>query len=224
MVCGGTRPVLIDVNGLSFATLQSNGLDITKTADQNILKATIGSVAAGRFQNKLPYAGFPLTATVAQSLRPYPQFSTITSLWSPLGKTWYDSLQVKATKRLSHGLSATSTYSWQKQMAEGAASNVTVPGTGNGPVNDVFNRDQNKYISAFDQPQILNLALNYTAPKLNLNGTGGKVLSWIARDWTIDTYLQYASGLPILAPYAQNSISAILPRQLNTATAGGESL
>jgi hypothetical protein len=57
---------------------------------------------------------------------------------------------------------------------------------------------------------------------LNLNGTGGKVLSWIARDWTLNTYLQYASGLPILAPFAQNSISAILPRQLNTATAGGE--
>jgi hypothetical protein len=215
-------PGLIDVNGLSFATLQANGLDITKTADQNILKAQIGSVAAGRFQNKLPYAGFPLTATVAQSLRPYPQFSTITSLWSPLGKTWYDSLQVKATKRLSHGLSATSTYSWQKQLAEGPASNVTVPGTGNGPVNDVYNRDQNKYLSAYDQPQILNLALNYTAPRLNLNGTGGKVLSWVVRDWTINTYLQYASGLPILAPFAQNSISAILPRQLNTTTAGGE--
>jgi hypothetical protein len=214
-------PGLIDVNGLTSDTLKAVGLDITSTADQNILKAQIGSVAAGRFQNKLPYAGFPLTATVAQALRPYPQFSTITSLWSPLGKTWYDSLQAKATKRTSYGLSATSTFSWQKQLAEGPASNVTIPGTGNGPTNDVYNRNQNKYLSAFDQPLILNLALNYTVPAFKRDGAGGKILSWVARDWSINTYLQYSSGLPILAPYAQNSLSAILPRHLNTTTAGG---
>ena len=68
---------------------------------------------------------------------------------------------------------------------------------------------------------ILNLALNYTVPTFKRDGTGGKILSWVARDWSINTYLQYSSGLPILAPYAQNSLSAILPRQLNTATAGG---
>jgi hypothetical protein len=32
----------------------------------------------------VPYAGFPTGQTLAQALGPYPQFGTISSLWSPL--------------------------------------------------------------------------------------------------------------------------------------------
>src|ERR1700686_4999609 len=81
---------------------------------------------SGRFQNKVPYAGFPTNSTVAQSLRPYPQFGALTTWWSPLGKTWYDSLQAKATKRFSRGLSLTSVFTWQKQLAMGSQTAPTV--------------------------------------------------------------------------------------------------
>ena len=54
-------------------SLLADGLDITTLAARNILAAPIGSPAAGPFQNKPPYPNFPLTATVAQSLRPFPQ-------------------------------------------------------------------------------------------------------------------------------------------------------
>ena len=50
--------------------LSQYGLDVNSAADRAILTAAIGSAAAGRFQNKLPYAGFPSTAGVAQALRP----------------------------------------------------------------------------------------------------------------------------------------------------------
>jgi len=39
--------------------------------------------------------GFPLTSSLAQSLRPYPQFTNIPVNWAPLGNSWYDALQVK---------------------------------------------------------------------------------------------------------------------------------
>ena len=85
-----------------------------------ILTAPIGSAAAGPFQNKLPYAGFPLTATVAQSLRPYPQFTTApTPLWAPLGDNWYNSLQLKVIKRLSHGLDVSYNFTWSKTLTNG---------------------------------------------------------------------------------------------------------
>jgi hypothetical protein len=196
-------PGLIDVNALTPQRLAAAGIDITNAAQRAILAARVNTTTAGAFFNKVPYAGFPGTATVAQSLRPYPQFSSITSLWSPLGNTWYDSLQVKVTKRFSHGVDFTATYTKQKNLATGAPANVVIPGNGGGSYNDVFNRANQKYLSSFDQPQVLNIALNYTAPKLEFaGGMAGKAASWVARDWTLGVFLGYASGLPISAPAA----------------------
>ncbi len=84
----------VNYNANTPQALLADGLDITQASARNILAATIGSVAAGPFQNKLPYAGFPLTSTVAQALRPFPQFTNApTALYAPLGDNWYDSLQ-----------------------------------------------------------------------------------------------------------------------------------
>jgi hypothetical protein len=163
------------------------------------------STATSRGFNNPAYQGFPLTTTVAQSLRPYPQFGTITYWWSPLGKTWYDSLQMKATKRFSYGLSFTSVFSWQKQLALGSGNNP-LAGTASGGYTDVFNRNLNKSISQYDQPLVFNVSLNYTAPKIG----GNKVLSWAVRDWTVGMLVQYASGMPIQSPAAQNSLSTLL--------------
>jgi hypothetical protein len=124
-----------------------------------------------------------------------------------LGKTWYDSLQAKATKRFSHGLSLTSTFSWQKQLAMGSPTAPTV-GSGGGPVNDVFNRAQNKYLSQYDQPFLYNLSASYTTPRPR----GNQVLSWVARDWTVGAFLAYSSGMPISAPAANNALANILFR------------
>ena len=201
-------PGLIDVNALTPERIRSVGLDLNNAADRTLLTSRLDSANAANRGFRAPYAGYPLSNTVAQSLRPFPQFASITSLWSPLGKTWYDSLQVKATKRFSHGLSFTSNFTWSKNLAMGAPSNVTTGSTGGGPVNDVFNRDSNKNLSPFDQPFIFNTSLNYTLPALNTN----KVLSWAIRDWTIGAYVLYASGLPILAPQAQNNLNPLLLR------------
>jgi len=90
---------LIDVNALTPERIASFGLDVNGAADRLLLTSQVGSaLAAQRRFNKTPYAGFPTTSTVAQALRPFPQFSTINYLWTPLGRTRYDSLQ--ATPKL----------------------------------------------------------------------------------------------------------------------------
>jgi hypothetical protein len=205
-------PGLIDVNALTFERLASVGLDLNSAADRTLLTSRLNSPTAAARGFRAPYQGFPQTATVAQSLRPFPHFNSITSLWSPLGKTWYDSLQVKATKRFSHGLSFTSNLTWSKNLAVGSPSNVVVPGTGGGPINDVFNRNGNKNLSQFDQPLVFTTSLNYTLPALDTN----KILSWAIRDWTIGAFMTYASGLPILAPAAQNNLNLLLLRNVTT--------
>jgi hypothetical protein len=96
---GSNGAGLLNYNFLSTQLLSSYGLSLNNPADVATLAATLNSPAAGRFQNKVPYAGFPLTSTVAQSLRPFPQFNSgLAALWAPLGNSWYDSLQTKVTK------------------------------------------------------------------------------------------------------------------------------
>jgi hypothetical protein len=196
--------ILANYNANTPERLKALGLDINNPADQTILNAQIGSTAAGRFQNKLPYPGFPPTSTVAQALRPYPQFSSgLTPTWAPIGNTWYDSLQIKATKRLSHGLDFTYAFTFQKSLNLGSESDG-----GGGQVNDVFNRSQNKVLSAMDQKFANVIAANYTLPKWG----GNKILSSVVRDWQIGAILNYASGFPILSPLAQNNLNSLLLR------------
>jgi Carboxypeptidase regulatory-like domain/TonB dependent receptor len=202
---------LLEYNAISPAILAANGLDITSAADRTILAAPLSSVNAGRFQNRVPFAGFPTSQTVAQSLRPFPQFTTLTATGAPLGSTWYDSLQMKLTKRFSHGLDFTSTFSYQKELQLGAETDSGGPGSVGSVVNDVFNRKINKYLSGQSVPFSSVMAVNYRTPRW-----GGKLISNIAGDWTLGAVLTYASGFPILVPRSTNSLNTILGRATNT--------
>jgi hypothetical protein len=202
-------PGLIDVNALTPQRIAAAGLDLNSANDRTLLNARLDSTtAAARGFNRGAYPGYPLSATVAQVLRPYPQFGTITYWWSPLGKSWYDSLQVKATQRFSHGLSFTSVFTWQKNLATGSSNSPLAGTVGASQVNDVFNRNLNKYLTQYDQPLVFNTALNYTVPKPG----GNKAVSWAVRDWTIGAFLAYSSGLPIRVPAAQNALATLLFR------------
>ena len=180
------------------------GLNLNNPTDAALLLQPLSSPAVvARGLNIQPYPGFPLAQSLAQALRPFPQFTTINAYWDPLGDTWYNSLQVKATKRISHGLAFISTFSWQKNLASGSEIGEPNPGTtGNAVFNDVFNRKNQKYLSSYDQPFLFNISVTYVTPKLRIN----KALSWLARDWTYGAFLQYSSGFPIVAPTANNNM------------------
>jgi len=200
-------PALLNYNAISPARLQSFGIDINNPADLALLTSRMDNAAVVARGFKIPYAGFPASQLLGQALRPFPQFTMIPVYWDPLGKSWYDSLQVKATKRLSHGLSFLSTFTWQKALDTGSEIGEPNPGTtGGAVVNDVFNRNINKYISIYDQPLQLNISANYNTPRLHIN----KVLSWVARDWTYGVFLQYASGRPLQVPNANSNLNSIL--------------
>ena len=173
-------------NWLSPQLLSSYGLSLTNPADLAMLLAPIGSAAAGPFQNKLPFPGFPLTATVAQSLRPFPQFnSNPTVIEAPLGETWYNALQATATQRLSHGLQATFAFAWSKSLD----SFCGTP--------DPENYSLAKCIGEYDQPLVSRLSIDYRLP-----AWGPSIVSQIVRDWTMDAFGAWASGLPLAAPSA----------------------
>jgi hypothetical protein len=207
---------LIDYNALTPAYLATKGLDLTSASDRAILISQVQQAGAGRFRNLVPYGGFAGANSVAQSLRPFPQFGALNGFGSPLGKTWYDSLQTKVTKRFSKGLDFTYTYTFQKELTIGAESE-----TGGGQVNDLFNRNTNKYISSFSRPHVSVFAVNYTVPKFSL---GNQWLSYAAKDWTFGAVLQYASGQPIRVPNSTSNLNSTLLRATWAERVPGQSL
>src|SRR5262245_58738496 len=109
---------LYDINALTPARLKSFGFDVTNAADRTLLTSRLDSAAArADARVKIPYAGYSLSTTVAQSLRPFPQFGAVGLDLAPLGNTWYDSLQAKVTKRFSKGLDFTVAYTFSKNLA-----------------------------------------------------------------------------------------------------------
>jgi hypothetical protein len=198
--------ILNNYNAVTPQGLSAVGLDINNPADRAILRAGIGSAGAGRFQNRLPYAGFPLTASVAQSLRPFPQYSTgLGPLWAPQGHTWYDSLQAKVTQRFFKGLDAQFAFTWSKELQSGTEGSIALL---NSTVNDAFNRRTTKTLSGFSRPFVSVLSINYRVPA----PAGNKIVSQVVRDWALGATMTYASGLPILAPNSTNNLTTLLFR------------
>src|SRR5207247_9480620 len=122
-----------------------------------------------------PYARYPTNRTLAQSLRPCPQFTgSLQPAWAPLGNSWYDSLQAKLTKRYSHGLDLTAAFTWQKTLALGNGATVfggNNNGAAGGTVNDMFNRANQKSLSSDYRPLSLLVAFNYRTPRLTARKT-----------------------------------------------------
>jgi hypothetical protein len=213
---------LNNINAISEERLRSFGLDLNNPNDRTLLTSRIDSaVAAQRGFNRLPYAGFPTSATVAQSLRPFPQFSSsLNPRWAPLGSSWYDSLQMKLTQRYSRGLDYSVAFTWQKELALGTG-NPSAGGNGLGAtVNDVFNRQNQKSLASSSQPFILVIGFNYQTPKF----TSNKVVSAITRDWLFGGVLRYASGALIGSPASQSNLNSLVFQNTRMNRVPGEPL
>jgi hypothetical protein len=198
---------LVDINAVTPERLKSFGFDVNNASDRELLTSRLDSpLAKSDPRVRVPYTGYPLTTTVAQSLRPYPQFGNIGLDLAPLGNTWYDSLQVKATKRFSSGLDFIFAYTFSKTL-----TTVTEQGGGTVPVADVFNRRAIKTISGSDQPHVFVASFRYEVPAFGLSNR-----NWLTRGalqgWNVSGIMRYASGVPIQVPAAQNNIASLLFR------------
>src|SRR5262249_39589066 len=161
--------------------------------DRSLLTGTItaaGAIARGFTK---PYANFPDSGTVIQTLKPYPQYNGIGATWAPLGNTWYDALQVKVTKRYGHGLDSTVSYAYSK--------NLTNIGSATG---NVFDQGTFKGLSPDDRPHILTISLRYELPAYGFIRNHRAARLALA-GWTIGAGMQYQSGVLLASPGSNNS-------------------
>ena len=197
---GGT---LTDPNRVTPTILKAHNFDSTlaTTADDFVLLQQFSSLTStqlAHYNLTAPYSGFQ--GTVSQALRPYPQFGSIYVLWAPLGNTWYDSLQVKLTKRFSKGLDLQANYTFQKELTIGAETQDSAFEI-NPAVINLNNLRSNKVLSGMSMPHRLVIAGTYITPAW---AQAPRAVSMALKDWRFGAFLTYQSGMPIPAPMAFN--------------------
>jgi hypothetical protein len=183
---------LLSLNELTPQILAAHNLNLSNTATRTLMTSTVCSPTAVAAGITLPYSTFPCSATVAQSLRPFPEYnSSLAAEFVGQGNSWYDALQISFTKRFSHGLDVTSNYTYSKT--------ITI---GNSGINgNPYNRQEQKGLDPVDLPQNFVNAITYATPAL---GTS-KLLRGLSRGWTVAAALSYESGALIAAPTSQVS-------------------
>ena len=133
----------------------------------------------------LPYANF--SGTIAQMLRPFPQYSGVTDVYGNVARSTYHSLQLTAEKRRSDdGLTVNFNYTFSRTEDNLAAR------TG-------YNFDQDWAVGVNDQPHVWNALVVYNMPfgAEGKPGSGNAVVRAIVKDWQVSGITQFRSGRPL---------------------------
>src|SRR6185312_15400195 len=146
--------------------------------------AVVNHLKASGITNFLPYSGFPATNSLQSALYPFPQFRNSGTTGSPTGNTKYDSLQIKVTKRMSHGLQAGLNYTWGQGFQR--------PGR-----QDFFNPASSVWQLQNLPLQVLNFNATYTVPNAHFLP---KYVNEFSHDWEVGWFSSYQSGAYLTPP------------------------
>ncbi|MBV8903833.1 MAG: hypothetical protein JOZ22_09365, partial [Acidobacteriia bacterium] len=159
----------------------------------SLLTQPAGSAAAAPANVPVPFPTFPtFTAnTVAQALMPYPQYTAVNtgSENDPVGSARFNSLQIKATKRYSNGLTLLAFWTWMKNMS-------TLPSY-NGTVLYQYTPYRPITYSGDSPPSTLVVNWSYELPfgpgKKYVNSSS-RAVRFLVGGWDIAGYVRYSSG------------------------------
>jgi hypothetical protein len=167
---------------------------------RDLLNSNITSAAAVAAGIRPPYPNFTNAAvqrsrTVAQALRPYPQYLAVnvqSGGGDKTGRSHYHAGVVKVNQRMSGGLSLQASYTYSRLTTDADSF------SGSGRAMDAARPELEWSIGRFDQPHIIKINTVYELPF----GAGRRwlrtgVASYIAGGWRVALIQAYSSGLPI---------------------------
>ena len=186
---------LLNYNQLDFSRLPANLSPFTATG-RTLLNSAVSSPAAQAAGIAKPFANFRDNLSVAWSLRPFAQYSTIDTAGGNgdrSGSSSYHALVLKLEKRYSSGLTFLTSYVFSKILTDADSAWV-----GSAALNH-YNRSLEYSIGQFDQTHNLKFSYVYELPwgkgrkYLNRGGITDIVLG----GWRIGGVQTYASGTPV---------------------------
>jgi hypothetical protein len=189
---------ILAYNQINFNNLPA-ALNPFTASGRTLLNSQVGSAAANAAGIVAPWPGFNSLwgtgATVAQSLRPFPQYSTVDTIngqGDRIGHSTYNSLEVKYNKRYSSGLTIQASYVFSRLLTDADSQSSGEP-------ENQYDRALEKSISAYDQTHVVKLNYLYELPF----GKGRRYLSSksaasaILGGWRFAGIDGYSSGTPI---------------------------
>ena len=212
-------------NRLISGTANINQVSSKYLALGDLLNKPINDAAVVAAGFTPPYpnfvASFPFTPTLAQALRPFPQYAGLDlgpengpgfGGSGNIGHSTYHALQIKLNKQLSQGLYMLTSYTWSKKITDADSS---WGGFFSTAARDTYNRKIEKALSVSNPPQRLTSAFTYELPIgpgkhfLNAKGPAGKILG----GWQLNGVLTYQAGFPV---YITGPNNLFLFNYLNT--------
>jgi hypothetical protein len=143
----------------------------------------------------MPYPGFDTSLTVAQAMRPYPQFFGVTEAYPYNANSNYNSFQTTVTRHLSKGLGFLAAYTWSKAIGTSDSSGPGAYYTST--VQDYYNRGLERSVTSFNYPHVFKLTWVYDTPV----GKGKKFdLGWgnyIVGGWELAAIHKYSAGASV---------------------------
>ena len=152
---------------------------------QTLSSTTIASAQALGFTVVSPFPGF--TGTIAQALRPYPQYSSLSDPWLDVGTSSYNSLQATLNRRMTNGLAFMVNYTFSKE--EDDLAGVRLPGA-----------DSLEYsVGSLDRKHVLQSTVVYKLPfgpgqRFN---PGNAIVGGIVGNWQLAGIFTANTGGPI---------------------------
>ena len=176
---------------------------------REITPDTLFTIAyAGSTNGRLDYKGKPNTAPTAQpagtpaasidALRPMPWVSANVNYEQSIGYSHYNALETSVHHRAANGLFLLASYTWSKSIDVSSGYFGVENGPGGGAVvQNYYDLNSNKGVSAFDITHFLSFAAVYEPPF----GRGKRWLqggpaAWILGNWQANPIFQARSGQP----------------------------
>ena len=198
------------------------GSKITRVGlpDTNLNQLSVEQLAQGSsLQQRVPNPYFGIvprssslgdpTLPVAQLLKPYPQYTTVSLYRNNVGTTIYHGFYTKLEQRFSGGLSYLVSYTRSKLVDDASsvfdATILTGP-VANFPVADSFNRGLERDDSTGDIPNVFVTSVVWDIPYgVNRSNRATGVLGALVNDWSVTGILTLQSGIPIAITQTTNN-------------------
>jgi hypothetical protein len=114
----GSQGHFLQPDSLNARGIKSNGLDPQYLTLGTLLNspATNATLAQANITRPYPSFGGVGNPTIAQALKPFPQYNSISDAYGFVGNTRFHALQVYVTKRLTSGITYMVNYQWARSI------------------------------------------------------------------------------------------------------------
>lgn len=179
----GTRGLQLSRNGeggLDLNQLDPKHLALGSQLNQSVTNPFFGLGTLGFFTSR--------TTSRAQLLRPYPQFTTLTPLYSSGASSNYHALQITFGKKLSKGMMIDGNYTWAKNIEEGLTHQ------------DSYNIRGSRGLATIDIAHRFVISYLYELPfgkGRKFGGSAPGVLDAFIGGWQFNGITTFQSGTPL---------------------------